>query len=135
MKDAVTTIGYFKAYFNSSDPQRIVDYKCRCKDPSAEGSVCLIPDQTVPPDPSVISPGLSGSSAKNGSASTWFFSQHPNQTVNQTVYTGEKNAGIVRGPMVELRFWITVVVTLLISGVWVEPYVVSLIGDFRFPFL
>lgn len=39
MKDAVTTIGYFKAYFNSSDPQRNVDYKRRCKDPSAEGAV------------------------------------------------------------------------------------------------
>ncbi|KAJ5201508.1 glycoside hydrolase family 16 protein [Penicillium cinerascens] len=132
MKDAVTTIEYFKAYFNSSDPQRNVDYKGRCKDPSAEGAVCIIPDQTVPPDPSVVPPGLSGSLAKNGSASTWFFSQHPNQTVNQTVYTGQKNAGIIRGPVVERRFWITGVVMLLISGMWVEPYMVRPIGDLCF---
>jgi hypothetical protein len=117
VEDAVMTTSYFKAYFNSTDPKRNTDYQRRCKDPSAAGAICIIPDQKVAPDPSVVSPGASGDSA-NGSAGTWFFTQQYNQTGNQTVYTGKSNAGIVRSPVADLLFWVNGVVMLLVCGFW-----------------
>lgn len=82
-EDAVMTVSYFKAYFNSSDSQRKSDYQNRCKDPSAANAICIIPDQTVAPG---------AAAARNGSASTYFFSQQANMTSNQTIYTGENKA-------------------------------------------
>ncbi|KAJ5136933.1 glycoside hydrolase family 16 protein [Penicillium atrosanguineum] len=82
-EDAVMTVSYFKAYFNSSDSQRTSDYQNRCKDPSAANAICVIPNQTVAPGEAA---------AQNGSASTFFFSQHANMTSNQTIYTGENKA-------------------------------------------
>ncbi|KAJ5698715.1 hypothetical protein N7462_000720 [Penicillium macrosclerotiorum] len=83
-EDAVMTISYFKAYFNSSDAQRTSDYNTRCKDPSAANAICVIPDQKGAPG---------AAAARNGSASTFFFSQQTNMTANQTVYTGETSGG------------------------------------------
>jgi beta-glucanase (GH16 family) len=66
--DAVMTIAYIKAYFNSSDPARQAEYAARCASPNAR-SVCQIPDQRTPPDPA----GPQG----NQTAKTYFFSQDP----------------------------------------------------------
>jgi len=76
-QDAVMTISYMKAYFNSTDTERSQnDYKERCKnfDPA---KVCEIPAQTTPPD---ASQGTDG-------AKTYFFSQDSgNKVVGQVVY-------------------------------------------------
>jgi beta-glucanase (GH16 family) len=79
-KDAVMTISYFKAYFNSSDAIRVEDHANRCRDQSAPGAVCVVPDQQGAPD--------------DANAGTFFFSAQMNQTVNQTVYTGISSAGV-----------------------------------------
>lgn len=76
--DAIITVSYVKAYFNSSDAARQSSWASRCHDPSTSGAVCSIPDQTFAPDPD----GPNG----NSSAASWFFSNQANSTVNQTVY-------------------------------------------------
>lgn len=84
VEDALMTLSYVKAYFNSSLPQRQRDYDIRCEDPAAASAVCPIPDQNVAPDPD----SLDG----NATASTWFFSQHANMSTNQTVYRQSRAA-------------------------------------------
>ncbi len=69
--DAVTTVSYVKAYFNSSLEQRHQDFALRCKDPTASGAVCAIPDHNA----------------------TFFFSSDDNLTPNQTEYGGSDNDG------------------------------------------
>ncbi|KAK0710976.1 concanavalin A-like lectin/glucanase domain-containing protein [Lasiosphaeris hirsuta] len=70
-QDAVLTVEYVKAYFNSSMPERQKDWTLRCKDPAAPGAVCAIPELT----------------AKERKAADWFFVEQKNMTNNQTVYT------------------------------------------------
>ncbi|KAI1757728.1 glycoside hydrolase, family 16 [Xylaria castorea] len=60
--DAVMTVSYVKAYFNSSLEQRQRDFALRCKDPMASGAVCAIPDRNA----------------------TFFFGNGNNLTPNQT---------------------------------------------------
>ncbi|RAL68386.1 hypothetical protein DID88_007117 [Monilinia fructigena] len=49
--DAVISVSYVKAYFNSSDPMRETALKQRCKDPGAANAICAIPDQILAPNP------------------------------------------------------------------------------------
>jgi beta-glucanase (GH16 family) len=56
-RDAVLTVRYVKAYFNSSDPRRRAESARRCVDAEAPGAVCAIPELT----------------AENGTAAEWFF--------------------------------------------------------------
>ena len=79
--DAILTVEYLKAYFNSSDPARQQDWSDRCKDPTAINATCAIPEVTEPPNGNV-------------SAKTFFFSQQKNETVNQTVYGVKKSDGV-----------------------------------------
>lgn len=69
--DAVTTVSYLKAYFNSSLEQRRRDFASRCKDPTKSGAVCAIPDNNA----------------------TFFFSAVNNLTPNQTEYGGAGDGG------------------------------------------
>lgn len=69
--NAVTTVSYVKAYFNSSLEQRERDFALRCKDPTASGAVCAIPDHNA----------------------TYFFSNGDNLTPNQTSYGGGDGDG------------------------------------------
>ncbi|KAI1190613.1 glycoside hydrolase, family 16 [Nemania serpens] len=74
--DAVTTVSYVKAYFNSSLEQRHQDFALRCKDPTASGAVCAIPDNNA----------------------TFFFSSGNNLTPNQTSYgDGDDNGAGAHG--------------------------------------
>ncbi|CAK7269255.1 hypothetical protein SEPCBS119000_003476 [Sporothrix epigloea] len=75
-QDAVSTVSYVKAYFNSSSPQRQKDWTDRCRSPGAPGAVCAIPSVT----------------ATNTTASGWFFTDQKNMTNNQTV-SGHKSGG------------------------------------------
>ena len=77
--DAVVTVSYFKAYFNSSLPARAKDWNLRCPDVSAPNATCAVPEVTEPP---------------NGNSSTFFFINQGNSTANQTVY-GPQNDGTV----------------------------------------
>lgn len=55
-QDAVITVSYVKAYFNSTDSTKNKAYTDRCSSKYSGGSVpqntCQIPDQTTPPDQS-----------------------------------------------------------------------------------
>lgn len=73
--DAVLTVDYVKAYFNSTAADRNRDWACRCKDASAPDAVCDIPEITP----------------TNSTAGQFFFSDHSNMTNNQTV--SGKNGG------------------------------------------
>lgn len=88
--DAVISVSYVKAYFNSSDPMRNTALNKRCRDPSATNAICTIPDQTLAPNPEATNGNIS--------ASTYFFSNQKNQTNNQTVYEkSEATTGVVMG--------------------------------------
>ncbi|KAB8296145.1 hypothetical protein EYC80_008934 [Monilinia laxa] len=76
--DAVISVSYVKAYFNSSDPMRETALKQRCKNSGAANAICAIPDQTLAPDPEATNGNIS--------ANTYFFSNQKNETFNQTVY-------------------------------------------------
>ncbi|KAI4115249.1 MAG: hypothetical protein LQ338_007885 [Usnochroma carphineum] len=71
-EDAVMTVNYVKAYFNSSDTKRQGDWKNRCRDINTPKATCEVPEITAPPQGNV-------------SAKTFFFSQQHNMTVNQTI--------------------------------------------------
>jgi len=95
-QDAVMTVSYVKAYFNSTsnDRQQVYNKRCPKFDPS---KVCLIPEQTVPP---------AGSNAK-----TYFFSQDGGErTPGQTTY-GTTNAGADLFSSFSIR--ISILVTLI----------------------
>ena len=79
--DAILTVEYFKAYFNSSDPARQKDWATRCKNPTAVNATCAIPTVTEAPNGNV-------------SARTFFFSLQKNETVNQTVSGIKKSEGV-----------------------------------------
>lgn len=49
--DAIQTVSYVKAYFNSSDPARQTVYQQQCKDLKATGAVCEVPELSGAPDP------------------------------------------------------------------------------------
>ncbi|KAL2188289.1 concanavalin A-like lectin/glucanase [Thermothelomyces heterothallicus CBS 203.75] len=68
-EDASLLVSYVKAYFNSSTAQRRRDWEARCRDPTAPGAVCEIPD---------VAPG------NWSAAADWFFGDHANMTNNQT---------------------------------------------------
>ncbi|KAI1310965.1 glycoside hydrolase, family 16 [Xylaria venustula] len=105
--DAVTTVSYVKAYFNSSLEQRHQDFTSRCQDPTASGAVCAIPDHNA----------------------TFFFSYGDNLTPNQTAYGGdnddsgdgedkgggeENSAGVLRAQT--WVFWVVIVVLFTSLG-------------------
>lgn len=73
--DAVMTVSYMKAYFNSSTPSRQQDYRRRCTNATVPNATCVIPDLPVVPDQS--------SSNENSTSNTFFFSQQNNMTVDQ----------------------------------------------------
>ncbi|KAI8634651.1 glycoside hydrolase, family 16 [Xylariaceae sp. FL1651] len=73
--DAVTTVSYVKAYFNSSLEQREADFTLRCRDPMAKGAICAIPDNNA----------------------TFFFTNGDNLTPNQTVYGDGDDDGAENG--------------------------------------
>jgi hypothetical protein len=84
-EDSVISVAYVKAYFNSSLNDRQSACATRCKGSTSPDAICVIPDVKIPPDSAT--PTSSGSSS---TASTFFFSDQKNMTVNQTVYHKSK---------------------------------------------
>jgi beta-glucanase (GH16 family) len=79
--EATITLSYVKAYFNSSDPERQSALISRCKDPTASGALCVIPDQIGAPVPPP-----NAQQANSSVPPTYFFSDDHNKTQNQTIY-------------------------------------------------
>ncbi|KAK6505149.1 hypothetical protein TWF481_007070 [Arthrobotrys musiformis] len=81
--DAALLLTYVKAYFNSSNPQRQLDFKSRCSSPppSKDDKICEIPTQTGPP-------------LYDSEDPPYFFSndRERNATFNQTVYEDIKKS-------------------------------------------
>ncbi|RPA76342.1 concanavalin A-like lectin/glucanase [Ascobolus immersus RN42] len=78
-EDAKMVVSYVKAYFNSSDPDRQKKHQSRCKGADGPNTVCLIPDQLVPPRSDV---------ATEQEGKPYFFSQDPlgDKVKGQLVY-------------------------------------------------
>ncbi|KAF2649280.1 glycoside hydrolase family 16 protein [Lophiostoma macrostomum CBS 122681] len=82
VSDALLTVSYVKAYFNSTDTSKTDAYNQRCPGFNAT-AVCAIPAQTSPPD---ASQGTDG-------AKTYFFSQDgDDHTPGQTTYATTNGA-------------------------------------------
>ena len=77
--DAVMTVSYVKAYFNTTNTTRTAQWSNACAN-IWEGRTCQLPDQTDSIDPT----GPNG----NQTGSTVFFSQQAGGDFNQTVYPG-----------------------------------------------
>lgn len=90
LQRAVSTVGYVKGYFNSSDPARQAAASARCKDHSASGATCTISDQISAP----------------GSLFSNFFSNQPNMTNNQTIYGKSGSSGRVHALNARLHLYI-----------------------------
>ncbi|PBP27872.1 glycoside hydrolase, family 16 [Diplocarpon rosae] len=85
VEEAVLSVAYVKAYFNSSNPVRQADHARRCLDPTKPGSICDIEDYSMPIN--VSNPTANGSLSP--AINPGFFFMQPNMTVNQT---GENDA-------------------------------------------
>lgn len=80
--DAVVTVEYVKAYFNSSDEERKREWEDGCKDPRAVNATCAIPEVMEAPDGNV-------------SAKTVFLTQQPGiGTQNHTKGARKKSEGV-----------------------------------------
>ncbi|KAI0603495.1 glycoside hydrolase family 16 protein [Biscogniauxia sp. FL1348] len=95
--DAVTTVSYVKAYYNSSLPARQADFEARCPDPSAAGAVCAVPDH----DP------------------TFFFTYQDDSTPNQTTYGGgDDGSGNGAGRCASSFSWMVAALALGVFGMF-----------------
>ena len=99
--DAIMTVEYVKAYFNSSDKSRQSDFAGRCKDINAPKALCEVPEVTTAPQGNV-------------SAKTFFFSQVQNMTVNQTVPSGDNPNNEATSDARSIRSYIQGVSTVLL---------------------
>ncbi|KAI6347740.1 hypothetical protein MCOR25_010899 [Pyricularia grisea] len=93
-RDAMLTVAYVRAYFNSSSDARKQDWEKRCHDVAAPGAVCQIPEKV-----SVANPSL--------------FSTASNMTNNQTVSAGGFEARNSLAAGANAVSWFAVVVALL----------------------
>ncbi|KAH9433604.1 hypothetical protein MCOR02_005651 [Pyricularia oryzae] len=96
-RDAMLTVAYVRAYFNSSSDARKQDWEKRCRDPAAPGAVCHIPEKV-----SVANPAL--------------FSTVGNMANNQTVSAGGFQASRSLAAGANAVSWFAVVVALLCTG-------------------
>ena len=82
VEPAILSVGYVKAYFNSSSPVRQADALRRCTDPKEAGAVCDIEDYKTPSN--ITSPETNDLPVP--AIFSEFFFNRPNMTANQTVY-------------------------------------------------
>ncbi|CAL3969131.1 unnamed protein product [Diplocarpon coronariae] len=82
VEEAVLSVAYVQAFFNSSNPTRQADHARRCPDPTELGSICDIEDYREPAN--VSNPATNGSWSP--AINPGFFFMQPNMTGNQTVY-------------------------------------------------
>jgi beta-glucanase (GH16 family) len=108
--DAVMSVSYVKAYFNSSAPERQKLARSRCRDATLPEAVCKIPDQIVAPD--LRAEGASGS-GKSSAADVGFFIDQPDARAGQIFYDKNDASMFVRsGVLVYMVLVLCVVVVL-----------------------
>lgn len=90
VEQAVLSVGYVKAYFNSSSAARQADWASRCTDPSELGAICAIENYRDP----VNVPNPAFNDALTPAISPGFFFLQPNMTENQTVYQNDASFGL-----------------------------------------
>ncbi|KAF1981252.1 glycoside hydrolase family 16 protein [Aulographum hederae CBS 113979] len=107
-QDAVMTISYVKAYFNSTEQDRREVYQRNCPQPDLS-KVCQIPDQLVPPE-----------ATRNETAKTFFFTKEEGMANGQVVYnvTHLGAASVLGAP--GFVVWTAVLVVVVFVGVGVE---------------
>ena len=109
-EDAFMLVQYVKAYFNTSNEERIKDHAGRCKDPSAANAICEVPGQNGPP--------IFGGS--DTSQRPYFFSQDAsnNKTVNQTIHgeveSGKKGAA---APLLAISGYAVLAMAMLVATI------------------
>lgn len=102
--DAITTVEYFKGYFNSSDPKRQGDWEKRCTAAKKPNATCVVPAFTAAPD-------------GNKSAKTYFFIQDPGTTPNQTVNgLTDKNSLGTSLFGTDVRWWVPWLFTMVLTS-------------------
>ena len=107
--DAVLTVSYIKAYFNSSDPTRQGALRKGCSISNMETNVCKIPDQAVAPDTG----GVNG----NTTARTFFFSKDPlAAAVNASAYEPHSGSSSPVSLLFSWRFLFSATLISLIMG-------------------
>jgi beta-glucanase (GH16 family) len=101
LQRAISTVGYVKGYFNSSDPARQSAASRRCKDPSAPRAICPISDQLITSD----------------SLFSEFFSRYPNMTNNQTIYGKSECPAMMHNPFAHVidSLWLNVNLMLILA--------------------
>lgn len=105
--ESIISVSYVKAYFNSSDPTRQTAWSSRCKNPTAGGATCTIPDQTSAPDPG-------NSQGNTSAASTYFFSDDKNKTIGQTIYHKNRSPSPIEGDAVR-ACWVMALMLLFLK--------------------
>lgn len=107
-EDAITTVEYFKGYFNSSDPKRLDDWAKRCPDPTKANATatCVVPEATAAPN-------------GNTSAKTYFFTQDPGKSPNQTVngLVEKKSLGTSLFGT-DIRWWVPWMLTMVLTSLF-----------------
>jgi hypothetical protein len=103
--ESTISVSYVKAYFNSSNPARQKDWASRCKNPTATGATCEIPDQVTPPNPATTG-------GNNSTGQSYFFSDDKNKTGNQTVY--QKNGVAAFQPLKGFPGWTSPAMSLVL---------------------
>jgi hypothetical protein len=101
-EDAKTTVSYVKAYFNSSNPQRIKDHHHRCASAPEERSICRIPDQRGPPR----------------YVDNYFFYKDPagNKVNNQSIYGASSAAPVIVQPPIMAFIGVSISMALYLSS-------------------
>ena len=107
VSDAVITVEYFKAYFNSSNAARWRDWSNRCTNLLAPNATCIVPDLTTTPN-------------GNGNSSTYFFSQQPNMTVNQTVFGLPKTNQTIMREKKMIFMFAALFISLRVLNLWLD---------------
>lgn len=103
-QDAITTVEYFKGYFNSSDQKRQDDWEKRCSDPKKENATCVVPAVDVAPN-------------GNASAKTYFFTQDPGMAPNQTVDGSSDKRSLGTSLFgTDIRWWVPWLSTMVLTS-------------------
>ncbi|KAL5329333.1 hypothetical protein ACEPPN_002844 [Leptodophora sp. 'Broadleaf-Isolate-01'] len=105
LEPAVLSVGYVKAYFNSSNPVRQADASRRCNNPVEAGAICDIEDYKT--SINITNPAINDLPVP-GLNSVFFYNQ-PNMTTNQTVY------GSAGNPEAQPHVWYLLVGGLVVS--------------------
>lgn len=126
VEPAILSVGYVKAYFNSSSPARQADAMRRCADPNEAGAVCDIEDYRAPSN--ITSPDTNDLPVP--AIVSEFFFNRPNMTANQTVYRNRGSLFVVPSALAMLCIALLQTGIIWVCGTLIETFVEALKQDF-----